>query len=57
MEKIQSQGLEACYCNTDDTGAGLSSEIQAKYLIETVQVTNVNEYVRIYMLQNQEILW
>ena len=56
MEKIQPQGLEACYCNTDDTRARLSSEIQAKYLIETVQVTNVNEYVRIYMLQNQEIL-
>ena len=48
MKKIQSQRLDACYCNTDDTRARPSSKIQEKYKIETVQVTNIHEYVRIY---------
>ena len=48
IASIQPQRLESCYCNTDDTRARPSTEIQAKHYDETVQVTNVNEYVRIY---------
>ena len=33
-DTVTSQGLEACYCNTADTRARPSSEIQAKYRIE-----------------------
>ena len=56
MKKIQPQRLESCYCNTDDTRARPSSEIQAKHYVETVQVTGMLKNMSAYILQNQEIL-
>ena len=46
LKKMQQQRPETCYCNTCDTRARPSSEIQAKYQIETAQVTDVDKYVR-----------
>ena len=47
MKKIQPQRPETCYCNTDGIRARPNSEIQTKYQIETAQVNDINEYVRI----------
>ena len=48
MKKIQPDRPQACSCNKDYTTTRPSPKIQAKYYIETAQVTNINEYVCIY---------